>query len=59
MVNYFLEISQVDYVDQTSDQSIKENRVYEAYKYRSSQTVMTGMGMPAIFFRYELSPIRI
>ena len=59
MVNYFLEISQVDYVDKTSKEAIDNNRVLEAFQFRSSQTIKQGQGMPAIFFRYELSPIRI
>jgi hypothetical protein len=33
--------------------------VLQAYQFRSSQTIKLDMGMPAIFFRYELSPIRI
>ena len=59
MVNYFLEISQVDYVDKTSQEAIDNNRILEAFQFRSSQTIKQGQGMPAIFFRYELSPIRI
>ena len=59
MVNYFLEISQVDYVDHTSEQSKKDGQVFEAYQFRSSQTIKVDIGMPAVFFRYELSPIRI
>ena len=59
MVNYFLEISQVDYVDKTSKEATDNNRVLEAFQFRSSQTIKQGQGMPAIFFRYELSPIRI
>ena len=58
-VNYFLEISQVDYLDRTSQQAIENNGVLETYNYRSQQTIQTIMGMPAVFFRYELSPIRI
>ena len=57
MVNYFLEISQVDYVDQTG--SLDEETTYNAFQYRSSQTIKPEVGMPAIYFRYELSPIRI
>ena len=30
-VNYFLEISQVDYVDETNEAAIKKNQVYEGY----------------------------
>ena len=59
IVNYFLEISQVDYLDQTSPQAKEANQVLQAYQFRSSQTIKLDMGMPAIFFRYELSPIRI
>ena len=61
-VNYFLEISQVDYVDETMgvDESSNEPpQTFEAFRFRSSQTIKTEGGMPAIFFRYELSPIRI
>lgn len=61
-VNYFLEISQVDYVDETQgvDESSNEPpQTFEAFRFRSSQTIKTEGGMPAIFFRYELSPIRI
>ena len=36
MVNYFLEISQVDYVDHTSEQSKQDGQVFEAYQFRSS-----------------------
>lgn len=60
-VNYFLEISQVDYVDKTSTKEDEKGnlQVYEAFRFRSSQTIKLDQGMPAIFFRYELSPIRI
>ena len=61
-VNYFLEISQVDYVDKTSGSDEDKDgvyQVYEAFRFRSSQTIKPDQGMPAIFFRYELSPIRI
>jgi hypothetical protein len=58
-VNYFLEISQVDYVDETSESAKASNQVFEGYQYRTSQTIKMSQGMPAIFFRYELSPIRI
>ena len=60
-VNYFLEISQVDYLDQTSPEAIASEKPpkMEAFQFRSSSTVKTEPGMPAIFFRYELSPIRI
>ena len=60
-VNYFLEISQVDYVDATGSQKDEKDDLpkYEAFRFRSSQTIKLDQGMPAIFFRYELSPIRI
>ena len=58
-VNYFLEISQVDYVDSTSSSAKETLPKYEGFQFRSSQTIKMGMGMPAIYFRYELSPIRI
>ena len=61
-VNYFLEISQVDYVDETSgndDSSSDPPQTFEAFQFRSSETIKVEGGMPAIFFRYELSPIRI
>ena len=35
-VNYFLEISQVDYVDVTSEEAIKKKQVYEGFQYRTS-----------------------
>lgn len=40
-VNYFLEISQVDYVDKTSgsDEVDGAYQVYEAFRFRSSQTI--------------------
>lgn len=63
LVNYFLEISQVDVVDQTQPPTWfsegEEEQTYHAYQFRSSQTIKPEGGMPAIFFRYELSPIRI
>lgn len=63
-VNYFLEISQVDYVDETAGSSDSGSttdtpQTFEAFQFRSSQTIKVEGGMPAIFFRYELSPIRI
>lgn len=42
MVNYFLEISQVDYVDQTSEKAIQNEQVFEGYQFRSSQTIKSG-----------------
>ena len=60
MVNYFLEISQVDYLDIAGPRAEDGSElVYNAYQFRSSQTIKQDMGMPAIYWRYELSPIRI
>ena len=42
MVNYFLEISQVDYVDKTSQEAIEQGRTLEAFQFRSSQTIKQG-----------------
>ncbi len=50
-----MDINQVDYVDQTG---IRQN-VLEGYKHKSSKSIFAQMGAPAIFFRYELSPIKI
>lgn len=49
----------MDYKDQTSEQAIKDSAIFQAYQFRSSQTIKVDIGMPAVFFRYELSPIRI
>lgn len=35
-VNYFLEISQVDYVDNTSESAKKKNIRFEGFQFRSS-----------------------
>ena len=36
MVNYFLEISQVDYKDQTSESAKRKDVIFHAYQFRSS-----------------------
>lgn len=38
-VNYFLEISQVDYVDDTSAEENETGQTFEAFRFRSSQTI--------------------
>jgi hypothetical protein len=45
----------VDYLDQT--RPVYE--LLEGYKHRSTRSVLAQMGAPAIFFRYELSPIKV
>jgi hypothetical protein len=61
ITTYFLEISQVDYVDRTTSEYLasQDPPTMEAYRYRSQQTIKTDVGMPEIMFRYELSPLRI
>ena len=43
-------------MDSTSPSSPK---TYEGYKHRTSRSLLAQMGLPAIFFRYELSPIKL
>jgi Endoplasmic reticulum vesicle transporter len=35
------------------------NAILEGFKHRTSKSFLAQMGPPAIFFRYELSPIKI
>ncbi|CDW72632.1 UNKNOWN [Stylonychia lemnae] len=55
LANYYLDINQIDFLDVTGFWS----SVLEGYKYKSSQSIMSQMGLPAIFFRYELSPVKL
>ena len=55
LANYYLDINQVDYLDTTDE----NNTVYEGYKHKSSKSVLAQMGLPALFFRYELSPVKL
>lgn len=41
------------------DKTAAKEYKFEGFQFRSSQTIKFGGGMPAIWFRYELSPIRI
>jgi hypothetical protein len=45
----------VDYLDTTGP----THTILEGYKHRTSKSFLAQMGAPAIFFRYELSPIKI
>ena len=55
MANYYLDINQVDYEDTTQ----VNTTIYEGFKYRSSKSILAQMGLPALFFRYELSPVKL
>lgn len=55
LANYYLDINQVDFLDKTGP----IYSLYEGYKYRASKSILATMSAPAIFFRYELSPIKI
>lgn len=55
LANYYLDINQIDYLDTTGIRYT----VLEGYKYKSNKSILAQMGLPAIFFRYELSPIKL
>lgn len=55
LANYYLDINQVDYLDTTGI----FYSILEGYKYKSSKSILAQMGLPAIFFRYELSPVKL
>jgi len=57
--NYFLEISQTDYVDKREIKKDNNYQKYEAFRFRAVKHVKVEQGMPGIYFRYDLSPIRI
>lgn len=49
-------MNEVEYKDVTNP---KNPQFYEGYKHRTSRSLLAQMGLPAIFFRYELSPIKL
>ncbi len=55
LANYYLDINQVDYLDTTGIRY----EVLEGYKHKTSKSILAQMGLPAIFFRYELSPVKL
>ncbi|TNV72189.1 hypothetical protein FGO68_gene5045 [Halteria grandinella] len=55
LANYYLDINQVDFFDKTEP----VYKLYEGFKYRASKSILATMSAPAIFFRYELSPIKV
>lgn len=54
--NYYLDINEVEYFDKTNTYSTE---LLEGYKVKSSRSILASMGAPALFFRYELSPIKL
>lgn len=56
LANYYLDVNEVEYMDETNPNLA---RFYEGYKHRTSRSLLAQLGLPAIFFRYELSPIKL
>lgn len=53
MSNYYLDVNEIEYLDETQ----KRMKYYQGYKIRTQRSILATMGLPVIFFRYELSPI--
>ena len=56
LANYYLDVNQIQYYD-ASISGVQ--MLLEGYQYMTSTSLMGSRGMPAIFFRYELSPIKL
>jgi len=67
-----LDISETEYEDTTKQvqvekssaggrvkTTVEENLTVSAFKYRTMTTIGATNGMPAIFFNYDISPLRI
>ena len=54
--NYYIDVNMVEFLDK-SNPSVPFTS--KGYKYKSSKTVLEQAGMPAIFFRLELSPVKV
>lgn len=59
LVNYYLDINQIDYHDIPESKKEGSPVILEGFKYKSTKSIFSQMGQPALFFRYELSPIKI
>lgn len=56
LANYYLDVNEIDYVDMTEKEQFY---IYAGYKHRTSRSLLAQLGLPAIFFRYELSPVKL
>lgn len=55
LANYYLDINEIEFYDQTR----KTTEFLEGYKHKSTRSILAQLGLPALFFRYELSPIKL
>lgn len=63
VADYYLDVNQVDYVVKDNlhqeGSEYDQTQIMHGFKYRSTKAIRATMGMPAVFFRYEISPVKI
>lgn len=57
-VNYYLDITEAEYKDTTKEVEGK-NPTYSHFAYRSMETAFATSSMPAIWFKYNISPVKV
>ena len=57
-VEYVIDITEAEYENLDETLQGRESKV-SGYEYRSMKTVLTTYGMGAVWFKYEISPIKV
>ena len=55
LANYYLEVNEMEYEDRTLGWSKR----ITGFKHKASRSILAQLGLPALFFKYELSPIKL
>lgn len=57
---YIIDITEAEYEDTESplDEN-KEHSMASSYEYRSMKTILTTHGMGAVWFKYDIAPLKV
>ena len=58
-VEYVIDITETEYEDKTRKDDKGEHSVQSGFEYRSMKTVLTTGGMGAVWFKYDIAPVKV
>lgn len=58
-VEYIIDITEAEYEDTTNYSHNGTHPLHSAFEYRSMKTVLTTHSMGAVWFKYEIAPLKV
>jgi hypothetical protein len=60
LANYYLDVSQTDFIiEHGQNHSLKNSKKLSGFKYKQTKAIQATNGMPALFFRFDMSPVKV